>query len=121
MRNVSYRRSCTTGNGGLSFDGFVFIHLPLGFSPVWSSSVVENHGPFHTNHTIVGRVDIIRRPGGFPVPICCESPRSPPSGFTLLSRDEEEPLLRVSITQHSRKLWLIPTTKTIIIMRSTRG
>ena len=81
--------------GSICFNGSVLLHLPLSFSASRSFAVVENHGLLHSNHPIIGRVDVAWRARGLPVP-WPSSPTGPPSlDLPRLSRGKEEPLLSV--------------------------
>lgn len=90
--------------GSFPFNGLILIHLPLSFHSIGSSSVVENHGPLHTNDSVVGgRVNVTRWASGFPIPWCCQPVWPSTSGFSLLSRNKEKTLLGVSTASLSRE------------------
>ena len=86
-------------------NSLILIHLPLGFSSIGSSSIVENHGSLHADDPVSRRENIARRASGLPVPRSREPVGSPSPGFSLLPRNEEKPLLGVSATPLSWKLW----------------
>lgn len=78
----------------LSFEGFVFVHLPLGLPAIRGSTIVEDHGPFQSDLHVAGiGVDETWRPSGFPVPCTRQPVWSSSAGFALFSHHEEEALL----------------------------
>lgn len=84
-----------------SFEGHVLVHLPVGFVATGSSSFVKDHGPLKPYDSAARRVNVSRRPSCFPVPESRESVWPASASLALLSRDEEEPLLRISLARLS--------------------
>lgn len=89
---------------GLRFNGSILVHLPLGFAAAGSFAFVKHHRLLEANHSVINRVNVIRRTGGLPVAGSGGSARPSAASFPLLPWAEEKPLLSVSSAQLPRKL-----------------
>lgn len=105
-----YPRSSTASRGtaeDLFFDGFIFIHLPPGFSTQRSFPTVVNHGFLHSDHFVMRRINITRRSCSFPVSGGSGSISPPSSSLSFVHWYEKEPLFLVLSAQLSRIIWNI--------------
>lgn len=101
MNEWSYLGSRVRVWGGDFLESLVFIHFPFGLGPTGSSTIIENHGSLDPNGSIIPRVNDAWWTSGLPVAGTRQAAGSPSSCFFLLSRNEKEPLLQVSLTTFS--------------------
>lgn len=104
LYNAHHRSRGNSSRVGHSFYSSILIHLPFGFLPRRSFPLIENHCFLHSDHSVIGGVDIAGRPCCLPVARSSSSVSSPTSSFPLLSWCEVKPLLSVSSTTLPRKL-----------------